>query len=101
LSTSSDELAHEAPVSVSQPERQKAGKPRNIYNCNFRSAGRLSNEDARLLTSMHEGLAQHASTALDAYLGISVEVKLDALEQPSIRDHIAELPTYSYIVPLA
>jgi flagellar motor switch protein FliM len=91
----------EVVVPVSQPDRQKARKPRTVYSCNFRSAGRLSNEDARALTVIHEEFGQHVSSALDAYLGASFEVKLEALDQLSIKDHIAGLPAHCYVVPFS
>jgi len=98
LSTPSQNQTEEA-VTMAEAGQQKARKPRNVYNCNFRSAGRLSNEDARALTRIHEGFAQQVSSALDAYLGTSFEVKLDALDQLSIKDHIDSLPAHCYVVP--
>ncbi len=93
----------QAPVegtqTIPQSNAQKARKQRTLYNCNFRSAGRLSNEDARALTIIHEGLAQNVSSALDVYLGTTFEVKLEGFDQPSIRDHIADLPAHCYVVP--
>jgi flagellar motor switch protein FliM len=93
LSTPSQNQAEETVRAQQGPEQKKARKPRNVYSCNFRSAGRLSNEDARALTAIHEGFAQHVSSALDAYLGTSFEVKLDTLDQLSIKDHIDGLPS--------
>lgn len=84
---------------VQQAGQRKDRKARNVFSCNFRSAGRLSNEDARALTVIHEGMAQHVSSALDAYLGTSCEVKLDALDQISIKDHIDGLSAHCYVVP--
>jgi flagellar motor switch protein FliM len=77
------------------------GKPRTVVNCNFRSAGRLSNENARSLTSIHESFARHLATALDAYLGTGLEVKLSGLEQRPIKEHIAGIPPLTYIVPFS
>jgi flagellar motor switch protein FliM len=101
LSTPSETRLEEAAVTGSQTERQNVRKPRTVYSCNFRSAGRLSNEDARVLSANHEGFAQHVGIALDAYLGTSLEVKLDALDQLSIKDHIDALANHCYIVPFS
>jgi flagellar motor switch protein FliM len=101
LSTPSQNQLAEVLAPVSQSEQRKGQKPRTVYNCDFRSAGRLSNDDARSLTAMHEGIAQHVSSALDAYLGTSCEVKLDALDQLSIKDHLADLPAHCHVVPFA
>jgi flagellar motor switch protein FliM len=76
-------------------------KQRTVVNCNFRSAGRLSNENARSLTSIHETYARHLATALDAYLGTGIEVKLSGLEQLPIKEHIAAIPPLTYIVPFS
>lgn len=80
--------------------RKAASRPRTIHSCNFRSAGRLSNEDARAITAIHENFAQHLSLALDAYLGMGCEVKLEGLDQLAIKEHLADLPPYCYVVPV-
>jgi flagellar motor switch protein FliM len=81
--------------------RHVAGKPRSIQNCNFRLAGRLSNEDTRSLTAIHETLARILSGALDAYLGTALEVKLQSLDRLPLKDHLASLPAQSYIMPFS
>jgi flagellar motor switch protein FliM len=81
-------------------EPHKPGtKSRTIHVCNFRSAGRLSNENARSLSAIHEIFARHLATSLDAYLGTDVEVKLETLDQLPLKDHLAEIAPLSYIVP--
>ncbi len=74
-------------------------KPRTIQACNFRSAGRLSNENARSLTAIHETFARQLASALDVYLGTALEVKLQALDQLPLKEHVAAIPPLSYIVP--
>jgi flagellar motor switch protein FliM len=81
--------------------RKPGGKPRSVYPCNFRSAGRLSNENARALSTIHETFARHLASALDLYLGAALEVKFQALDQLPIKDHIAGIPPLSYIVPFS
>lgn len=76
-------------------------KQRTVHSCNFRSAGRLSNEDARSLTAIHETFAFHLAGALDTYLGTAVEVKLETLDQLPIKEHIAEIPPLCYIAPFS
>jgi flagellar motor switch protein FliM len=84
----------------SQQKTQKADAgQRAISSCNFRSAGRLSNENARSLTAIHETFARVLASTLDAYLGTNVEVKLSSLEQLPVKDHIAGIAPLSYIVP--
>lgn len=70
-----------------------------ILPCNFRSAGRLSNDSNRQLRTMHEGFARNVSHALDLFLSSPVEVKLAAIEQVASRDFINTLAAGSYLVP--
>jgi flagellar motor switch protein FliM len=84
--------------SAAQKEKPK---PRTVHTCNFRSAGRLSNEDARSLNSIHETFALQLTSALDSYIGTGVEAKLETLDQLPIREHIADVAPLSYILPLS
>ena len=73
----------------------------SVHSCNFRTAGRLSNEDGRFMTETHEKVAQNVSGVLDPYLGTSVEVKLETLDQLTIKDHLASVGPRSLVVPFA
>ena len=88
-------------TAATQRAAQNPAKQRTVYSCNFRSAGRLSNENARSLTSIHETFARHLASALDAYLGTGLEVKLSALDQLPIKDHIATISPLAYIAPFS
>jgi flagellar motor switch protein FliM len=74
---------------------------RSVVPCNFRSAGRLSNEMARSLTAIHEAFARHLAAGLISYLGDGIAVKLLSLDQLPIKDHIATMPPLHYIVPFS
>ena len=76
-------------------------KPRNVHYCNFRYAGRLSNENARALTSLHEKFALNVTTALELYLGASLHLKLLSLEQMAIADYIGGMSPNGYLLPCA
>jgi flagellar motor switch protein FliM len=76
-------------------------KPRMIHSCNFRYAGRLSNENARALTALHEKFAMNVTTALELYLGTTLQMKLLSLEQMAIGDYISGIASNSYILPCA
>lgn len=78
-----------------------AERSRSIHGCNFRSAGRLSNENARALTAIHEGFARQLASSLDVYLGTALEVKLQTLDQLPLKEHVASIPTLSYIMPFS
>ena len=79
----------------------QAGKQRMIHPCNFRYAGRLSNENARFLTALHEKFALSVTNALELYLGGSIRLKLISLEQLALADYIAGINPGSYILPCA
>jgi flagellar motor switch protein FliM len=75
--------------------------PRTVQACDFRAAGRLSNENARAITAIHETFARHLTAALDAYLGGNPSVKLATLDQTSLRDHIAAVDPLTYVAPFS
>lgn len=85
----------------SESTTQVAGraKPRMIHPCNFRYAGRLSNENARFLTSLHEKFAISLTNSLELYLGTSLNLKLISLEQLAISDYVGSIVTSNYLLP--
>jgi flagellar motor switch protein FliM len=76
-------------------------KPRSIHPCNFRYAGRLSNENARTLNSLHEKFALNVTNSLEVYLGTSLRLKLMSLEQTAMQDYIVGIPANNYLLPCA
>jgi len=74
-------------------------KPRNIQSCNFRSAGRLSNENVRALTALHEKFAVNVANSLGLFLGASLRLKLAALEQVVSTEYSSRAAIDSYLVP--
>lgn len=78
--------------------QQAASISRSIHRCDFRAAGRLSNEDARALTGIHETFAANLSSALDIYLGTSLETKLQSLDRLSVKEHVTSISQLSYNV---
>jgi flagellar motor switch protein FliM len=95
VSTGSDETVKTVKSIVQQP------KPRAIHACDFRYAGRLSNENARTLTSLHEKFALNVTTALELYLGGTLQLKLQSLEQMAIGDYVSGIASNSYLVSCA
>jgi flagellar motor switch protein FliM len=73
----------------------------SIQACNFRYAGRLSNENARTLTSLHEKFALTATSSLEAFLGTSLRLKMLSLEQSALLDYIAGIASNLYLLPCA
>lgn len=74
-------------------------KPRNVQSCNFRSAGRLSNENVRALTALHEKFALNVANSLGLFLGASLRLKLAALEQVVSTEYSSRAAADSYLVP--
>ena len=74
-------------------------RPRTIHSCNFRYAGRLSNENARALTALHEKFALNVTNSLELYLGTSLRLKLLSLEQMAILDYTSKMGSNSYLLP--
>jgi flagellar motor switch protein FliM len=70
-----------------------------VLPCNFRSAGRLSNESARTLTTLHEVLARNLMNSLDMYLGTALEIRLINLEQLAMEDLRTKLISAGYTLP--
>lgn len=76
-----------------------APRPRMIHPCNFRYAGRLSNENARFLSALHEKFALSVTNALEVYLGASLRLRLVSLEQLAIADYLSNVAQTSYLLP--
>jgi flagellar motor switch protein FliM len=76
-------------------------KRHSIHSCNFRYAGRLSNENARELTSLHEKFALNVSNSLEVYLGASLRLKMLSLEQLALQDYISGTAPNTYLLPCA
>jgi flagellar motor switch protein FliM len=76
-------------------------KTRTIHSCNFRYAGRLSNENARALTTLHEKFALNVTNSLEVYLGTSIQLKMLSLEQLALQDYISAVAPNTYLLPCA
>lgn len=80
--------------------KSKAAAPRSIQLCDFKSAGKLSNENARALTSLLETFGRHLADELDNSLGTALGVTLKSLDQVPVEEHVASIPVLSFMVPL-
>src|SRR3984885_878637 len=76
-------------------------KARSIHSCNFRYAGRLSNENARALTSLHEKFALNVTNSLEVYMGTSIRLEMLSLEQLTLQDYISSVAPNTYLLPCA
>ena len=89
------------PMSAKPKSQMPAGQQKTVVKCNFRWAGRISNEHARALTTIHESFARHLTSALDALLSTELEVKLSSIDQPGLEEHVAAIPAYCCIIPFS
>jgi flagellar motor switch protein FliM len=82
---------------------KSTGQPRSrtIHSCNFRYAGRLSNENARALTALHEKFALNVTNSLEVYLGTSIRLKMLSLEQLALQAYIGSIAPNTYLLPCA
>jgi flagellar motor switch protein FliM len=74
---------------------------KSVERCNFRLAGRLTNEDARLLTATHEPIAEQIGAALEASIGAELQVRFKSLREVSVKEFTADDSVLSYAVQLA
>ncbi len=85
-------------INAKQTNRTANANP-TVLPCNFRSAGRLSNESARTLTSLHEVVARYLTNSLDVYLGTGLEVRLSSLEQVAMEEFKTKCMAGGYMLP--
>ncbi len=89
-------------ASATGRQKQAASPTRHtIHACNFRYAGRLSNDNARILNTLHEKFAANAASSLEIYLGTSLELKLISLEQMAVPDYIKDVSPNAYLMRCA
>jgi flagellar motor switch protein FliM len=82
-------------------QTQVPRNPRIVHSCNFRYAGRLSNENARELTALHEKFAVSVTNSLEVYLGTSIRLKMLSLEQLALQGYTSGLAPNTYLLPCA
>jgi len=86
-----------AEAAVATPKT--TGIVKSVQTCNFRLAGRLSNENARSLMALHDSFARQLGNALDVYLSKAVEFKLLNIDQVTLKEHLEH--TSSFVVPFS
>ncbi len=83
---------------MAEASSQQARVP-SVRSCNFRYAGRLSNENARFLTGLHQKFALNVTTSLELYLGATLRLTPVSLEQLAIQDYVVGLVPNNYLLP--
>ena len=79
--------------------QKRSSKEPSVNPCNFRSAGRLSNESGRTLSALHELLARNLTNSLDVYFGTGLDVRLIDLEQLTMEDFRSRCASAGYMLP--
>lgn len=79
-----------------EEEAQKA--KRLVVPWNVREAGQLPNEQARILSALHEGCARNLSITLGAYLRVPFDVRLISVQQLIYGEFLAQLPPDPYVM---
>ncbi|TAN22403.1 MAG: hypothetical protein EPN33_08045 [Acidobacteria bacterium] len=76
-------------------------RPRQLTRCDFRQAGQLTREQARVVGGLHESFARNLAHVLGAHLRNHIEVTLVAIEQLGFEEFTQRLPEISYVASLA
>jgi len=80
---------------------QKAPSPvRASTPCNFRQSARISKEQLRSVSQLHESFARSLTHSLGAYLRVAFEVNLVSAEQLSYGDFLQRIPEVTYLVSM-
>jgi flagellar motor switch protein FliM len=69
--------------------------------CNFRQSARISKEQLRSVSQLHELFARNLSHSLGAYLRLAFEVNLVSAEQLSYGEFLQRIPEVTYLVSVA
>jgi len=77
------------------PAAQRASTP-----CNFRQSARISKEQLRSVSQLHETFARSLTHSLGAYLRVPFEVNLVSAEQLSYGEFLQRIPEVTYLVSM-
>ena len=71
--------------------------PQNVRIYDFRRPSKVSKEQLRTLTSIHESVARLLTTAMTSQLRTGVQVTLSSVEQSNYEDYIRELGEHAMV----
>jgi flagellar motor switch protein FliM len=94
-----DALFRAAQGRASERPKPRA-EERPLAACNFRQSARISKEQLRTVTQLHELFARNLSHSLGAYLRLAFEVNLVSAEQLNYGEFLQRLPEVTYIVSI-
>jgi flagellar motor switch protein FliM len=83
-------------------EKPKApAEERTLTGCNFRQSARISKEQLRSVSQLHELFARNLTHSLGAYLRLAFEVNLVSAEQLNYGEFLQRIPEVTYLVSMA
>ena len=68
--------------------------------CNFRQSARISKEQLRSVSQLHELFARNLTHSLGAYLRLAFEVNLVSAEQLNYGEFLQRIPEVTYLVSM-
>ncbi len=74
---------------------------RSLTACNFRQSARISKEQLRSVSQLHELFARNLTHSLGAYLRLAFEVNLVSAEQLNYGEFLQRIPEVTYLVSMA
>lgn len=84
------------------PEAPKApAEGRTLTACNFRQSARISKEQLRSVSQLHELFARNLTHSLGAYLRLAFEVNLVSAEQLNYGEFLQRIPEVTYLVSMS
>jgi flagellar motor switch protein FliM len=93
-----DAILGRARAGLNEPE---TGDDRAIQICNFRSAGQMSEQYARFMTTLFEAFARSVSNSMGAYLRVHFEMVLASVEQMPVRDFLGDFQETGFVAVLS
>ena len=73
---------------------------RTLTACNFRQSARISKEQLRAVSQLHELFARNLTHSLGAYLRLAFEVNLVSAEQLNYGEFLQRIPEVTYLVSM-
>jgi len=73
---------------------------RTLAACNFRQSARISKEQLRSVSQLHELFARNLTHSLGAYLRLAFEVNLVSAEQLNYGEFLQRIPEVTYLVSM-
>ncbi len=95
-----DALFRAAQGRASEKGKQPA-EERALAVCNFHQSARISKEQLRSVSQLHELFARNLTHSLGAYLRLTFEVNLVSAEQLNYGEFLQRIPEVTYLVSVA